>query len=92
MGLGSTAKKVQKLADRADDLYQRMQALHEQVRETRETVDDTNERITRLEAEMAAQREVLAALAEEEGIDVEALGDAAETETETETQAADERA
>lgn len=77
MGLGGTAKKVQKLADRADDLYQRVQRLHEQLSETRETVDDTNERVATLEVELAEQRALVTALAEAQGIDVDAVTEGA---------------
>ena len=82
MGFGSTAKKVQKLADTAEKLYSKLNDLREQVAEMREKLDSTSERVERLERENAHQRALLEALAEEEGIDVDSV--------ETESVAADD--
>ncbi len=73
MGFGSTAKKVQKLADTAEKLYSKLNELREQVAEMREKLDSTSERVERLERENAHQRALLEALAEEEGLDVESI-------------------
>ncbi|MFB6069223.1 MAG: DUF5798 family protein, partial [Halobacterium sp.] len=78
MGFGSTAKKLQKVTDMADKLYERFEGLREQINELRGTVEDTNDRVAALETELAEQRAVLEALAEREGVDVDAaLADAA---------------
>lgn len=73
VGLGDTAKKIQTVADKAEKTYKRLEELREQVNETRETVNDTNERVSSLETELAEQRAVLDALAEESGVDVDAV-------------------
>jgi len=73
MGFGSTAKKVQKLADTAEKLYGRLDEVRTQVVETRETVDDSNARLRELEAEVAAQGALVEAIAEEHDIDVESV-------------------
>lgn len=73
MGLGSTAKKLQRVTDTAEELYGRINDLRDQVVEMRKTVVETNDRIEALEAESAEQRALLEALAEREGIDVEAV-------------------
>jgi peptidoglycan hydrolase CwlO-like protein len=73
MGLGSTAKKLQKVVDMAEDLYTRINDLREQVVEVRETVDETKSRVDSLEVENAEQRALLEALAAEQGIDVESV-------------------
>jgi len=79
MGFGSTAKKIQKVADTAEDVYQRLTALREEVEATRETVEATAERTERLEAEVAEQRAMMDRLLEANGLDPaverEALGD-----------------
>jgi len=76
MGLGSTAKKVQKLADVAESLQTRVQSIREDVEETQGTVKDTNERVMALEREVARQGEVLDALADELDVDTgESTGD-----------------
>lgn len=71
MGLGGTAKKIQKLADRAEDLYERLNRVREDVEEVRGTVEETSERVERIDAEMEDQRAILEALAEQQGVDVE---------------------
>lgn len=73
MGLGSTAKKLQQIADMAEDVYARLNQLREQVAETRKTVDETKDRVDELDRELAEQRALVEALAEEQGIDVEAI-------------------
>ncbi|WP_227354382.1 DUF5798 family protein [Haladaptatus salinisoli] len=81
MGLGSTAKKIQKVADTAEKLYAKLNELREQVLAIRDSLEATNERVERLEAENAKQRALVEALAEERGIDVESVLDGAETES-----------
>lgn len=86
MGIGGTAKKLQKVAEMGEELYKRINDLRTQVAEMRETVTATHERVDRLENEVAEQRAILAALAEHEGIDVDALiAEAHITEAESDT-------
>ncbi|QLG62076.1 DUF5798 family protein [Halorarum salinum] len=73
MGLGSTAKKIQTVADTAEKLYARVNEMREQVDRLRDTVSTTEERVERVEAELAEQRALVAALAEEQGVDVESV-------------------
>lgn len=73
MGLGSTAKKLQQIADMAEDVYARLNQLREQVNETRKTVDETKARVDDMDRELAEQRALVEALAEREGIDVDAV-------------------
>jgi uncharacterized protein Yka (UPF0111/DUF47 family) len=69
MGLGGTAKKLQKVADMAEDVYAKLTALREEVEETRETVETTAERTERLEAELAEQRALIDRLLEAQGVE-----------------------
>lgn len=86
MGIGGTAKKLQKVAEMGEELYKRINDLRAQVSEMRETVTATHERVDRLENEVAEQRAILKALAEHEGIDVDALiAEAHITEAESDT-------
>lgn len=71
MGLGSTAKRLSKVADLAEELYGRVQQLREELAATRTTVDDTNERVADLEAALDEQRALLEAVAAETGVDPE---------------------
>ncbi|WP_323677384.1 DUF5798 family protein [Halorubellus sp. PRR65] len=73
MGLGSTAKKIQTLADRAEQLYVKLKEVHERVVSVEQTVDDTQARVQELENALEHQRVVIEALAEDRGIDVDAV-------------------
>jgi chromosome segregation ATPase len=73
MGFGSTAKKLQKVTDTADKLYERFEKLREQVSDLTGSVEETNERVAALETELAEQRALLEAVADSEGVDVEAV-------------------
>ncbi|KAB1196342.1 MULTISPECIES: DUF5798 family protein [Haloferax] len=95
MGIGGTAKKLQKVAEMAEDVYKKLNELRGQIVEVRETVDETKQRVDKLEAENAEQRAILEALAEEQGIDIDAtianvhIAEA-ETEADSSTAGADE--
>ena len=71
MGLGGTAKKLQKVTDMAEDVYTRLNDLRDQIVGMRETTQETSDRVDRLERETAEVRALVEALAEQEGIDVE---------------------
>ncbi len=73
MGLGSTAKKLQKLSDVAEKLYSRMNDLRQQVEQTRGTVEETGDRVGELDRRVREQRAIVEALAEEQGIDTDAV-------------------
>ncbi len=73
MGLGGTAKKLQKVTEMAEDVYTRLNDLRDQVVQMRETTQETSDRVDRLEREAAEMRALLDALAEKEGIDVESV-------------------
>ena len=73
MPLGGATKKIQKLLDTAEELYNRIVELREQVMEVRETVQETNERVAGLENRLDQQGAILEALAEHEDIDVDEL-------------------
>ncbi|ELZ35691.1 DUF5798 family protein [Halorubrum tebenquichense] len=88
MGFGDTAKKIQTLADRAERTYKKISELRDEVDETQETVLDTSERVKTLENEMAEQRAVLDAVAEEVGVDLERVSTEAHI-TDAEETAAD---
>jgi TolA-binding protein len=73
MALGGATKKLQKVADMGEELYARLNELREQIVEMRVTVQDTNERVRALENKVDQQGAILEALAEDEGIDVDAI-------------------
>ncbi|MFB6149412.1 MAG: DUF5798 family protein [Halobacteriales archaeon] len=70
MGLGGTAKKLQKVVDMADELYSKLGEMRQQLIDIRETIERTDDRVDSLESEMAAQRKLLEAIAEANDVDV----------------------
>jgi len=73
MGFGSTAKKLQKVADLPDDLYTKVSELTQQLQSTQATVEATNDRVDELDRELAEQRALLEALADEQELDIDAV-------------------
>lgn len=73
MGLGSTTKKIQLLAERAEQLYAQVGELRDQLTELRSKLDDTHDTVTALERQQREQDILLRAMAEDAGIDVEAV-------------------
>lgn len=73
MGLGGTARKIQALADKAEETYERLDKLRSEVDETRTTVTETATRVEGLEVEMAEQRAILEAVAGELDVELETV-------------------
>ncbi|WP_138006429.1 DUF5798 family protein [Halalkalirubrum salinum] len=91
MGLGSTTKKIQSIADTAEQMYQRLNDLRVQVESTQQTVQTTGEKVQTLESEIVEQRAILTAIAEELDIDLDRVqADAHITEAETDAEASNE--
>ncbi|SDQ44654.1 DUF5798 family protein [Natronobacterium texcoconense] len=93
MGLTSTAKKLQGLSDRAEAMYKQVQKLQERIIGLEEEMDDTHDTVKRLDHQISEQRELLIAIADEQGLDGEQiLADAAIDEAELEDDGDDEAA
>jgi TolA-binding protein len=90
MGFGSTAKKLQKVADIADDLYAKVNEQREQLQELRSSVETTSDHVEAIDQEQTKQRALLEALAEEQGLDTDAI--LAETEINDSEPTADDQA
>lgn len=73
MGLGSTAKKLQKVADIADELYTKVNEQKQQLQALRDTVEETNDHVSDIDRELAQQRALLEALADQQGLDADAI-------------------
>jgi len=89
MGLGSTAKKIQTVADTAEKMYRRLNALRKEAESTKRTVEDTGGKVDTLETEIAEQRVILEAIGEELDIDIEAAVDDADLAVDGDGDAAD---
>ncbi len=91
MGLGSTAKKIQGLSDRAEAMYRQVQELQQRIINLEEEVDDTHDTVTKLDHNITEQRALLLAVADEHGLDGEQiLAEAAIDEAELEEGEGDE--
>ena len=91
MGLGSTAKKIQGISDKAEQMYGQVQELQQRIFHLEEEVDDTHDTVKNLDREMAEQRALLKAMAEEQGLDAEAiLTEAAIQEAEADEETVDD--
>ncbi|MFB6298664.1 MAG: DUF5798 family protein [Halobacteriales archaeon] len=86
MVLGNATQKIQTLVELAEELYEKVMEIRQQLVTLKETADDTNDRVTRLEQQVAEQRAIIGALAEQEDIDVEATIADVEIETATATE------
>ena len=71
MGLGGTAKKLQRVVDMAEELYERLNYLREQLTELQAGVERTGTQVEHLQREQAVNRALLERLAEQQGIDVD---------------------
>jgi DNA anti-recombination protein RmuC len=73
MGLGGTAKKLQKVMDAAEQLYSKMNEIIGELRDLQSEVETTSEQVDRIEQDLARQEALLEAVAERQGIDTEAV-------------------
>lgn len=70
MGLGSTAKKVQRLSNLAEKLYAQVNEVLERLSDLTDRVETASEDIETVRHEQREQRAILEAIAAEQGIDV----------------------
>ncbi|MFB6113940.1 MAG: DUF5798 family protein [Halodesulfurarchaeum sp.] len=71
MGLGGTAKKLQKVIDTADELYAKIGDLREELEGIRSRIESTNDKVGTLEDELEEQRIILERVAEANDVDIE---------------------
>jgi DNA anti-recombination protein RmuC len=70
MGLGGTAKKLQKVMDAAEQLYSKMNEIIGELRTLQSEVETTSQQVDRIERDLARQRALLEAVAERQDVDV----------------------
>ena len=90
MGLGSTARKIQGLSDKAEEMYKQVLQLQERIVNLEEEVDDTHDTVKHLDRRVEEDRELLLAIADELDIDGEAVLEAASIAEETADEEPDE--
>lgn len=71
MGLGSTAKKIQIVSERAEQVYKQIQELQQRIVHLERKVDDTHDTATALDHRVEENRALLVAIAEEQGVNVD---------------------
>jgi hypothetical protein len=84
MNIGKAVDRIKKLGDVVEKLVEQSNEMRERVIRVEDNVDDTSERVAILEAKVDRQGAVNEALAREEGVDVEAVREAAEVGREPE--------
>ena len=88
MGLGGTAKKLQKVTNAAEELYTKMNEVIGQLKDLQREVERTSEQVDHIEYDVAEQRAILEAIADAQDVDVEAVLDAADLPAEPGTESA----
>lgn len=73
--IGDAKKKLQRMINIAEELYEKVNELTRRVEDTTETVDDTNARVQELEGELADRQERLETKLDEERASLEAKVD-----------------
>lgn len=73
MGFGDTAKKIQRVTTIAEKLYERLNQVIEQVQDLRERVESTSDQLDSMDRELAEQRAIVEAIAEQQGVDADAV-------------------
>lgn len=73
MPFGDTAKKLQKVTNRAEDTYKKVNELVRQLQELRERAQETTEQVEDIQHELDEQRAIVEALAREQGLDVDEI-------------------
>lgn len=81
MVLGNATQKIQKMVVLAEELYERVTELREKLESMGEKIDETDTRIRSMETELQHQRQLITALAEEQGIDTAAVVTESDEET-----------
>lgn len=80
MGLGSTAKKVQRLSTLAEKLYEKVNEILERLSDLTDRVETASEDVQAVRREQREQRAILESIAAEQGIDVPSVIEEADLE------------
>jgi len=75
MDIAGTKKKVQRTVKVAEETYKKINEVIERVEQLERDLETTSEQVDHIEYELAEQRALLEAVAEEQGLDVEAILD-----------------
>jgi DNA anti-recombination protein RmuC len=73
MDITKTKKRIQRLIKVAEESYKKITQLMEKMEQLQRDLETTSEQVDHIEYELAEQRALLEAVAEQEGVDVEAV-------------------
>ncbi len=90
MALGGTAKKLQKVANAAEELYGKMNEVIGRLTDLETEVERTSAQVDHIEYDLAEQRAILEAIADADGLDVNAVLESADLPPEPDPVAVDE--
>lgn len=73
MDIAGTKEKLQRMVKIAEESYKKMNEMLEKIQKLQEDMETTSEQVNRIEYDVAEQRAILHALAEEQGLDIEEI-------------------
>lgn len=77
MDIGGTAKKLQKMTKIAEQSYKKINEMIERMKHLEQDMETTSRQVDEMERELAEQRAIIEAMADQQGVDVTAaLADA----------------
>jgi len=78
MDIAGTKKKIQRATTVAEESYKKINELLDKIQRLQEDMETTSRQVDRLEYDIAQQRAIIEAMAENEGLDVEEIIEAAD--------------
>ena len=90
MDITGTKNKIQRLSKIVEQSYKKINEMLERMQTLQEDLETTSEQVDEMETELARQRALLDAIAEQQGLDPEEVIAAAEIVSETEDESTDE--
>lgn len=73
MDIAGTKKKLQRMSKVAEESYKKMNEMMERMQKLQEDLETTSKQVDSIEYDLAEQRAIIEALAEEEDLDVEEI-------------------
>lgn len=78
MDIAGTKKKIQRLSKVAEETYKKINEMMERIQKLQEDLETTSKQVDEIEYDLAEQRAILQALAEDQALDVDAILDDAD--------------
>ena len=78
MDIAGTKRKIQRVTKVAEESYKKMNEMLERMQEMENELQTTSQQVDHIEYELAEQRALLEAMAEQQGLDIEEVLDTAD--------------